>query len=449
MIKWLYRLICIIWIGAGIEGSYMYLLPFDEPVIKGIWIAGFILINILPALYSFFLKTKTLKRLADGVELLVIFVCGLIVAAFFEFTTLIPNLIATEPWDWDPFIKTNLRYIIILSIVFWGGIIRVYLNSLQLGIRYRVWGIILGWLFPANLVMLCKIINVTGKEVKFENKKIIVNEKRKDKQICALKYPILMVHGVFFRDFKAGFLNYWGRIPGELIQNGAKIYYGSQQSAAAVEECGKELAERIKQIVKETGCEKVNIIAHSKGGLDSRAAIARYGVEDMVASLTTINTPHRGCEFADYLLGKIGQGVKDVVALTYNTALKKLGDQDPNFIEAVTDLTHENCGKFNEITPDSEKVYYQSVGSAMPKASGGRFPLNYSYHLVKMFDGKNDGLVGEKSFEWGSKYTFLEPKTNRGISHGDMIDLNRENIDGFDVREFFVQLVAELKEKGF
>ena len=37
----------------------------------------------------------------------------------------------------------------------------------------------------------------------------------------------------------------------------------------------------------------------------------------------------------------------------------------------------------------------------------------------------------------------------RGISHGDMIDLNRENIPGFDVREWYVQLVQQLKQKGF
>lgn len=36
-----------------------------------------------------------------------------------------------------------------------------------------------------------------------------------------------------------------------------------------------------------------------------------------------------------------------------------------------------------------------------------------------------------------------------GISHGDVIDLNRENIPGFDVREFYVDLVHDLKERGF
>ena len=63
--------------------------------------------------------------------------------------------------------------------------------------------------------------------------------------------------------------------------------------------------------------------------------------------------------------------------------------------------------------------------------------------------GANDGLVGEESFPWGENYQFLTIKGKRGISHGDVIDLNRENIPGFDVREFYVQLVANLKARGF
>ena len=31
----------------------------------------------------------------------------------------------------------------------------------------------------------------------------------------------------------------------------------------------------------------------------------------------------------------------------------------------------------------------------------------------------------------------------------DMVDLNRETIRGFDVREFYVELVSDLREKGF
>ena len=75
--------------------------------------------------------------------------------------------------------------------------------------------------------------------------------------------------------------------------------------------------------------------------------------------------------------------------------------------------------------------------------------MNFTYHLAKYFDGANDGLVGETSFAWGENYRLLTVNGKRGISHGDMIDLNRENIEEFDVREFYVQLVADLKERGF
>ena len=59
------------------------------------------------------------------------------------------------------------------------------------------------------------------------------------------------------------------------------------------------------------------------------------------------------------------------------------------------------------------------------------------------------GLVGKKSFPWGQSFQFLTVQGKRGISHGDVIDLNRENFDGFDVREFYVQLVSGLRQKGF
>ena len=79
----------------------------------------------------------------------------------------------------------------------------------------------------------------------------------------------------------------------------------------------------------------------------------------------------------------------------------------------------------------------------------GRFPLNLSHRYVRGFDGENDGLVGEFSFAWGEKYTLLRTDGERGISHGDMIDLNRENIKDFDVRAFYTELVSDLRQKGF
>ncbi len=337
--------------------------------------------------------------------------------------------------------------ILVETIIFWIGIIAVYLTSEQLGIRWRVLGIVCGWIPIAHLIMLHIIIKTVGNEVKMEKMRTLRNNQRKGQEICKTKYPVLMVHGVFFRDFEH--LNYWGRIPAELQRNGAAIYYGNHNSAAAVRNSAKELSDRIHQIIQETGCEKVNVIAHSKGGLDMRAAIALTDIAPYVASLTTINTPHRGCQFADYLLTKIPQKQQNMIAKAYNAGAAKLGDVNPDFLSAVYDLTFENCAKFNQEIKDNPNIYYQSTGSKLNHPLSGRFPLNFTYPLVKYFDGSNDGLVGEDSFHWGQNYRLLTVKGKRGISHGDVIDLNRENIPGFDVREFYVQLVADLKKRGF
>ena len=66
-----------------------------------------------------------------------------------------------------------------------------------------------------------------------------------------LKYPILMVHGMGFRDHKH--LNYWGRIPAALKAAGCDIYYGRQDSNASVETNAADLAGRIDEIIKESG----------------------------------------------------------------------------------------------------------------------------------------------------------------------------------------------------
>ena len=425
-------------------------------ICKAVEICCYILtvyINISPVFTARRTSTTRNKILEDGVDLLQLFLATTIIESMFTIASAIicVNLPLPDSDFGDSLIWMMLLHLFLTFLVefvlFWNGILRVYLTSMQLGMKWRVIGIVCGWIPIVHIFTLCRIISITGNEVLYENEKYLLNQVRAETETCKTRYPLLLVHGVFFRDFR--FLNYWGRVPAELKRNGADIYYGSQQSAASVAKCGEELSERIGQIVQETGCGKVNIIAHSKGGLDSRHAITLCGAADYVASLTTVNTPHRGCIFADYLLDKIPHKVCCSVASKYNKTLSRFGDHDPNFMEAVQDLTASSCERMNTMLPDSPQVYYRSVGSKMNRASGGRFPLNMVYPLVKHFDGANDGLVSVESMRWGSDFIYLEVPEGRGISHGDMIDLNRENIAGFDVREFYVKLVHDLKEMGY
>ena len=412
------------------------------PQIMFVIIPLFAVINVFAGTRRLKTKSKRLKICCHGGTALCIFVLSALISLIYHVVmafVLIPDKYMTFIWS-------VVLCICAESVLFFNGIISVYCTSLQLGIKLRVIGALCGMIPVANLFALRKIISAVMEEAFFEAEKEALNESRKELQICKTKYPILLVHGVFFRDTQ--YFNYWGRVPKELEANGAQIFYGEHESAASVADSAAELTERIKNIVSETGCEKLNIIAHSKGGLDCRYAIAKLGALPYTASLTTINTPHRGCIFADYLLNKIPSSVKNRVANTYNAALKKFGDKNPDFIAAITDLTATACEKYDAELTVLPPVYCQSVGSKLNKATSGKFPLNFSYNLVKHFDGANDGLVSENAFAWGEKSTFITVEGDRGVSHGDMIDLNRENIKGFDVREFYVGIVSDLKQRG-
>ncbi len=447
------------------------------PVMTALGLAA----NLLPLLFSRPAEGSRLRICCHGTICLRAFLFSAVLSVIWQIALAFFWL----PDRWNDWLWSILVCILSEAILFWNGILSVYCTSRQLGLKLRVIGVLCGPIPVAHLFALTAIIRRTSAEVVFESEKRLTDRARAEARICDTRYPILLVHGVFFRDYK--FPNYWGRIPKALEQNCARIYYGNHQSAASVADSGAELAKRIRQIVAETGCKKVNIIAHSKGGLDCRYAIACAGASPYVASLTTVNTPHRGCEFAEYLLGAVPEKVKRQVEAAYNGAMKKLGDESPDFMAAVRDLTAESCRRLNEKLEETERTLYrdaraetltaaqsekrtekgliselstgapsvcsggilrQSIGSRLDHASGGTFPLNFTYWLAKYFDGPNDGLVSEKSFRWGETYTFLTPNGRQGISHGDMIDLNRSNLSGFDVREFYVKLVHALKEAG-
>lgn len=396
---------------------------------------------IRPALYTA-AYPRRLKICGNGAELLILFLASTAVVG-------VPQLLLAFymlPGQWVPWAIGTAVIVAVEAVAFWCGILRVYFTSAQLGFRWRIWGIICGMIPVAQLVVLCRIIRVTMQEAAFESARRRREEARASQRICKTRYPLLMIHGVFFRDSKL--LNYWGRVPEALKANGATVFYGNHQSAASVEVGAKELAARIRAIVEETGCQKVNIIAHSKGGLECRYALAHLDVAPLVASLTTVNTPHRGCSFADYLLKKAPDSLKNEIARHYNNVFGMLGDHDPDFLSAVNDLTAEACKAFDAATPPPAGVFCQSVGSRLNRPGGGRFPLNLSSRLAGFFDGPNDGLVGQNAFEWGQRYTLLTARGRRGISHGDMIDLNRENLPELDVREFYVGLVSDLKQRG-
>ena len=167
-----------------------------------------------------------------------------------------------------------------------------------------------------------------------------------EKNVCSTKYPLLLVHGVGFRDFH--YFNYWGRIPRALKKNGARVFYGHQEAWGTVEENAGILREKIFEILRETGEEKVNIIAHSKGGLDSRYLISGLHMAPYVASLTTICTPHRGSMLVDLLM-KLPDFLYRGICGLMDRYFGMLGDRAPNAYVASRQLS---CAWAQELQPE-------------------------------------------------------------------------------------------------
>jgi len=258
----------------------------------------------------------------------------------------------------------------------------------------------------------------------------------------SLKYPVVLVHGIVAHD-RGGLINFWGRIPNKLQEINIKVFLGNTDAWGSYESNAELLKATIDKILDETNSEKVNIIAHSKGGIDSRYLIWKYNYGDKVASLTTISTPHHGAEIADLIYNQ-----KIVHSRIAKNALiifgNLYGDINPDLFNMNYQLTTEKMREFNETIGMDHKVYYQSMYTLM-KNSFDDLMFFYSHWFIKTISGNNDGIVSEHSAKWGNNIIKIEG----GISHAEIIDYKMKKISGIDIPDIYINIVNELSKKGF
>jgi triacylglycerol lipase len=254
--------------------------------------------------------------------------------------------------------------------------------------------------------------------------------------------PVILVHGIVSND-RSKIINYWGRVPDILKKYGIKIYFGNTDSWGDYESNAKILKTTIDKVLEETDSEKVNIIAHSKGGIDSRYLIWNYDYGKKVASLTTISTPHHGSEIAD-LIYQQNIVHTSIIKNTLVAFGKFYGDINPDPYNVNYQLTTENMKKFNENFDMDQKVYYQSLYTTMNSPFDDLIFYS-SYQYIKKIHGKNDGVVSEWSSKWGNNIIKIEG----GISHAEIIDIKKRNISRINIPEIYIKIVNGLSEMGF
>ncbi|WP_051688897.1 esterase/lipase family protein [Butyrivibrio sp. AE2032] len=270
---------------------------------------------------------------------------------------------------------------------------------------------------------------------------------------CDLRYPLLMVHGMGFRDRKH--LCYWGRVPKTLESLGARVFFGNQDSVGSIESNADTIAKSLDEALRVTGADKVNILAHSKGGLEAKYLV-NHGYQDKIASITTIDTPHHGSHTIDFLM-KSPKWMVKTAAWGTDLWMKILGDKHPDSYKCFDILTTGTAEQFDIDNPAPEGIYCQSYAFKCESAfSDPVFCITFP--VVSRFDGENDGMVSVASSRWANFKGVHTSSTRRGISHADVVDLRRRRFTSrlpssdtevSDIAAFYVGVVKELKAMGF
>ena len=129
--------------------------------------------------------------------------------------------------------------------------------------------------------------------------------------------PILLVHG-----YVSNRGMFW-RMQKNLAAAGiGPVYTVSLRPLfGSIDEMVPVLAQRIESICAETGADKINIVAHSMGGLVTRAYLVANADGERVARLCTLGSPHQGTQMATFGVGRCVQEMRvDSLRLSALTA---------------------------------------------------------------------------------------------------------------------------------
>ena len=161
---------------------------------------------------------------------------------------------------------------------------------------------------------------------------------------------------------------------------------------------------RIEHVLDECRTDRVNLVAHSMGGLDARYLISVMGLHHVVNSLVTISSPHKGSYLATYLQSQPDRLTTIVTDFANWLGSNALVDGDSDFETAVKQLTPDYVEhEFNPSVPDHDSVKYWSIAGQAGKGPGT--PINPVLRVFNSVlfetEGLNDGMVSVDSAEWG------------------------------------------------
>lgn len=270
------------------------------------------------------------------------------------------------------------------------------------------------------------------------------------------RYPVVLVHGMFGFDSIAG-VDYWYGIAEDLRKYGADVYTTQVPALDSTIARGEALLPQIASIAAVHG--KVNLIGHSHGGPTARY-VARVR-PDLVASVTSVGSPHKGSPVADLIYGSPADGLAASLGNALGSLIDLLsgGGYNQDLQSSLYSLTTEGSAEFNNFAPAG--VPASACGEGAYSSNGVRF---YSWGgtgvLTNVLDpsdallgttslaftfSPNDGLVGRCSSHFGKVI-----RDNYFMNHLDEVNqaLGLHSLFETDPKTVFQQQANRLRNAG-
>jgi triacylglycerol lipase len=260
------------------------------------------------------------------------------------------------------------------------------------------------------------------------------------------KQPVMFLHGLMggSKTSFAGVIKHFQGL-------GCKVTLPDVSAVNSTELRTTQVADKIKLFLSSSLSAKVNIVAHSQGGLDARYALSKLGMAVSVASLSMLSTPNYGSPLADLVLKDLGNPLSKIFLSFAFNSLSGVSNTDSGQNNDSTSAmralsTAYMSGTFNPNTPDASGVLYQSwAGRTGPGTKDRNKDTLWATqaYLAKQA-GDNDGIVSVASARWGEF---------KGVLDADHLDLGGTKMgdggaDQFEQIKFLEQLLQDLRAKG-
>jgi triacylglycerol lipase len=158
------------------------------------------------------------------------------------------------------------------------------------------------------------------------------------------------------------------------------------------------------------------------GGLDSRYVVSRLSNEagvpysKLVASVTTISTPHRGSAIADKVLsitpGFADPAINAMASLWARTFTDRDLAEGSDIRAAMTGISEKNAPAFNADAKDAAGVYYQSWAGISV-----RIDLHIDQREIDACEGKVESYKNRSDHMTNPQLVFAAPLVGHGLGN--------------------------------